>query len=129
MRSGSILYGSLHAFAFFAPSRLTLPFSRRQNATELRDLLKTNAKVYEYPGVTHLKVTVCDGWATFGSANYDTLSMRINRELNLATSDPATVEALVRQVFEPDFRASKRLTFEEARGRGGVLTEVLGDQL
>jgi cardiolipin synthase len=99
------------------------------NASELRDLLKTNAKVYEYPGVTHLKATVCDGWATFGSANYDSLSMRINRELNLATSDPATVQALVGQVFIPDFRVSKRLTYEEAQSRGGILTEVLGDQL
>jgi cardiolipin synthase len=99
------------------------------NLVELRSVLKIGAKVYEYPGMTHLKATVCDGWATFGSANYDTLSMRINGELNVATSDPATVQKLIDMVFEPDFRMSPRLTLKRAMSRGSVLTEIIGDQL
>lgn len=99
------------------------------NAEEMAKLLQTGARVYQYPGMTHLKATVCDDWMMFGSANYDTLSMRINRELNLATSHPATVRQLVEAVFEPDFRKSSQMTLEMAKAKGGVLSEVLGDQL
>jgi cardiolipin synthase A/B len=111
------------------PGKVDAKFMRKVNLVELRNLLTSGAKVYEYPGMTHLKATICDGWATFGSANYDTLSMRINRELNVATADPATVEDLIDKVFKPDLRVSSRLTIEAARARGGPLTEILGDQL
>ena len=111
------------------PGNVDAKFMKKVNAEELADLLGTHAKVYEYPGMTHLKATICDGWATVGSANYDPLSMRINRELNVATSDPATVQRLANEVFERDFRVSKQLTVEAARSRGGMLAEVLGDQL
>ena len=37
----------------------------------------------------------CDDWATVGSANLDTLSMRINRELNLSFNDPNHVRSLI----------------------------------
>lgn len=105
-------------------------FMDKANVAEMKHLLQTGVKVYEYPGMTHLKATICDNWGMFGSANYDTLSMRINRELNLATSDPATVKKLARTVFENDFRVSSRLTFEIARTRGGGRwAELLGDQL
>ena len=101
----------------------------KANVAELKKLIETGAKVYEYPGMTHLKATICDDWGMFGSANYDTLSMRINRELNLATSDPDTVRELAQKVFEPDFRVSSRLSLEKAKARGGVFAEVIGDQL
>ena len=55
--------------------------------------------------------------------------MRINHELNLATCDKAIVQKLITQVFEPDFRRSSRLTLEAARSRGGLFTELLGDQM
>jgi cardiolipin synthase len=102
---------------------------KKANVEEVQTLLRTGAKIYEYPGMTHLKATICDGWAMFGSANYDTLSMRINLELNLATSDEATVAKLERMVFAPDFRRSRLLTLESARSKGGLFTEILGDQM
>lgn len=101
----------------------------KANVAELKKLLETGTKVYEYPGMTHLKATICDDWGMFGSANYDTLSMRINRELNIAISDPSTVRELVQKVFQPDFRISSQLTLDQAKKRGGLFTEVLGDQL
>ena len=97
---------------------------QKVNAAEVADLVKMGAKVYEYPGMTHLKATVCDGWITFGSANYDTLSMRINRELNLATSHAPTVRNFVELVFEPDFRKSSRMTLEAAKAKGTKLGGV-----
>ena len=56
------------------------------NLATARVLIAGGAKFYRYPKMAHLKVMVCDDWATVGSANLDTLSMRINRELNIAFS-------------------------------------------
>jgi cardiolipin synthase A/B len=76
------------------------------NLSTARGLILAGAKVYIYPKMTHLKVMICDDWASVGSANFDTLSMRINRELNLVFSDRAAVRelSLKKAVFLPDFR-------------------------
>jgi cardiolipin synthase A/B len=92
-------------------------------------LIEAGAKVYRYPRMTHTKVMVCDDWACVGSANLDTLSMSINRELNIAFSDKAEVERLVAAVFTPDFARSARITLEETKKPGVVLAEILADQL
>lgn len=99
------------------------------NIVTARHLLQSGVKVYHFPGMTHLKALVCDGWATVGSANLDTISMRINRELNLAYSDPKLVQELVEQVFEPDLKASKLLTLEDTKLFLGPLIESIADQL
>ncbi len=103
------------------------------NAADLKKLLDVGAKAYLYPGMTHLKATVCDDWAMYGSANYDTLSLRVNVELNLASSDPRIVRTLASDVFERDFRTSKRLTPAMAdalvKAKGNAITEVTADQL
>ncbi len=111
------------------PSANDSKLMKKANVEELKKLLETGARVYEYPGMTHLKATVCDDWGMFGSANYDTLSMRINRELNLAISDAATVQDMANKVFLTDFGKSTRLTLEMCKARGGMFAEVLGDQL
>lgn len=94
-----------------------------------RGLVEAGAKVYRYPGMTHMKVMICDGWAQIGSANLDILSMRINRELNLAFSDPAAVRELESQVFQPDFRASKRIRLEDLHSPVAPIAEAIADQL
>lgn len=99
------------------------------NLSTARGLILAGAKVYRYPKMTHLKAMICDGWACVGSANLDTLSMRLNRELNLACSDPATVRALEKAVFLPDFRKSKRIPAHETDGLGNGVAEALADQL
>ena len=100
------------------------------NAASLERFAGAGGKVYAYPGMTHLKAAVFDDWATFGSSNYDTLSLRINRELNLASSHPKLVEGLVEKIFLPDFRKSRLMTQKElSRISAGPHAEIAGDQL
>lgn len=99
------------------------------NISTARALIRAGAKVLRYPKMTHLKVMVCDDWASVGSANLDTLSMRINRELNLAFSDIASIKELEKAVFLPDFRQSTRIRLRETEGIANSLAETLADQL
>jgi len=94
-----------------------------------RGLIEAGAQVYRYPKMTHMKVVLCDGWAQVGSANLDMLSMRINRELNLAFSDPAAIRELERKVFLPDFRASRHIRHEETTVPVAPIAEAVADQL
>jgi cardiolipin synthase A/B len=73
-------------------------------------LIESGVRVFIYPGMTHVKAAVYDGWACFGSANFDRLSFKVNQELNLATSDGETVARLDRQLFQPHFTRSIELT-------------------
>jgi cardiolipin synthase len=73
-------------------------------------LLDHGARVYLYPGMSHIKALYVDGWACWGSANFSGLSLRNNQEVNLATSDPAIAAALRRRLFERDFAKSFELT-------------------
>ena len=79
------------------------------NKVTINKLLEHGIRVYEYPGMSHVKAAVYDGWASVGSANFDKLSLKVNKELNLATSDPDTVQALLDQVFIPDLMMSKEI--------------------
>ncbi len=73
-------------------------------------MLRNGIRVYVYPGMTHVKAAVYDGWACLGSANFDKLSLQINQEVNLGTSHPAAVEDLLASVFYPDFAKSRELS-------------------
>ena len=99
------------------------------NLATARLLIRAGAKVFQYPKMTHLKVMLCDDWACVGSANLDTLSMRINRELNLAFSDGSAVRDLEDQVFQPDFRRSRRIRLAETGDISSGLAETIADQL
>jgi len=99
------------------------------NLATARTLIEAGAKIYRYPRMTHMKVMVCDGWATMGSANLDTLSMRINRELNIAFSDATEVEKLVATIFRPDIAVSKRIRLEETKGARAKFAEMIADHL
>lgn len=111
------------------PDKADQKIMDKNNAADLKKLIDKGAKVWAYPGMTHLKATVCDDWVMYGSANYDTLSQRINVELNLATSDPQTVNTVATRVFEHDFRAGTRVTAAMAREKGSPFAEMVGDQL
>jgi len=99
------------------------------NLATANGLILAGAKVYQYPKMTHLKAMVCDDWACVGSANLDTLSLRINRELNLTFSDGATVRELEEAVFLPDFRRSRRIRITETEDAANGLAEAIADQL
>lgn len=93
------------------------------------DLLRAGAKVYRYPGMTHMKAIICDGWATVGATNLDTHSLQISHELNISFADPGAVKTLARRVFKADFAVSKPLTIEETRHWLNPLAETIADQL
>ena len=111
------------------PNRANHGIMDAGNFVTARNLLEAGVKVYHFPGMTHLKAMICDDWATVGSANLDTLSLRINRELNFSFSDPALVGELVSLVFEPDFQASRPLTITDTKLPLASLIESIADQL
>jgi len=99
----------------------------RDNILTANALFENGVRVYIYPGMSHLKAAVFDGWACLGSANLDQLSLRINKETNLSTSEPEAVDALVEQLFEKDFRASPEMQQVFAEHWLDSLWELVGD--
>ncbi len=99
------------------------------NRVTINTLLRHGIRVYEYPGMSHIKAAVYDGWACVGSANFDKLSLKVNKELNLATSHPETVNALLEQVFIPDLIASREITDPVAVRLPDRLYEIAVDEL
>ncbi|MDJ0882324.1 MAG: phosphatidylserine/phosphatidylglycerophosphate/cardiolipin synthase family protein [Gammaproteobacteria bacterium] len=101
----------------------------RSNVLAANLMLNHGIRVYIYPGFSHVKAAIYDGWATLGSANFDRLSFRINRELNIASSHPEFTQQLMHRLFEPDFSISTELT-EPVPGRWrDYLDEIMGDYL
>ena len=79
------------------------------NEVTINKMLKNGIRVYSYPGMTHVKAAVFDGWASLGSANFDKLSLQVNEEINLGTSQPEVVQQLLDRVFIADFKTSREL--------------------
>lgn len=92
------------------PTRGNHGLVHASNQVAINTLLDNGIRVYVYPGMSHVKAAVYDGWACVGSANYDKLSLEVNKELNLATSDTDTVNRLLAQVFLPDIAMSEEIT-------------------
>lgn len=82
----------------------------RGNLVVANYLLAHGVRVYFYPGMTHVKALMVDGWSCVGTANLNHLSLRVNQEENIATSDPGFAERLKRDLFEEDFSRSHELT-------------------
>ena len=101
----------------------------RNNALAANVMLEHGIRVYVYPGMSHVKAAVFDGWACLGSANWDKWSLAINKELNLATSDPEAVDALISEVFEKDFAVSPELTEPFPERWSDFLLEFMGDYI
>lgn len=92
------------------PTNGNHPMMNLSNGVAINTMLEHGIRVYLYPGMSHVKAAVFDGWACVGSANFDAMSLRINREMNLATADPVTVDDLLVRLFHKDFAASKEVT-------------------
>jgi cardiolipin synthase A/B len=99
------------------------------NAVMANDLIGAGARVYAYPGMTHVKAAIYDGWACVGSANLNKMGLRIGQELNVAYSDPASVEQLKRELFDTDFRRSREIKTLESVSWLDSLVKVFSDQL
>ena len=80
------------------------------NALVADELVRNGVRVYAYPGMTHVKAAIYDGWACLGSANFDKMSLRIGQEEDVAFSDGPTVERLKKELFETDFARSHEIT-------------------
>jgi cardiolipin synthase len=92
------------------PNFNDLKAGHRSNLVTANYLLNHGVRVYLYPGMTHIKALLVDGWACLGSANFNNLSLRLNQEHDLATSDPQFAARLKRELFETDFAKSHELT-------------------
>jgi len=79
------------------------------NRLAINKMLKNGIRVYQYPGMTHVKAAIFDGWACMGSANFDKLSLQVNREVDLATSHKPVVDDLLERLFIPDLARSSEI--------------------
>lgn len=101
----------------------------KSNALAANAMLEHGIRVFVYPGMSHVKAAVFDGWACLGSANWDKLSFRTNKELNIATSHPEYVDELFKRVFDPDFAKSVELTEPFPERWSDHLAEIVADYI
>jgi cardiolipin synthase A/B len=111
------------------PARGNSGFMNSANLIAARAFLNNGIRVYAYPGMSHVKAALYDGWAIVGSANFDKLSLRINQETNLATSDPGFVRRIEQELFEVDFARAREWTEKKPAGWSDYLAKFFADQL
>lgn len=99
------------------------------NEVAINQMLEHGIRVYRYPGMSHIKAAIFDGWVCVGSANFDKLSLKINKELNLATSHPSVVAELLEDIFIPDLLVSREINKPLDLTMSARLAEVLVDEL
>jgi len=115
--------------------RVIMPLRGNHGPINTSNILAVNAmlehgiRVFVYPGMSHVKAAVFDGWACLGSANWDKLSFRTNKELNIATSHPHAVDELLERVFAADFEKSVEVTEPFPERWTDQLLEILADYL
>jgi cardiolipin synthase len=80
------------------------------NMVMANELIRHGIRVYLYPGMTHVKAAIYDGWACAGSANLEKMSLRVSQEMDVAFSDPNAVGRLKQELFETDFARGHELT-------------------
>ncbi len=80
--------------------------------------LHAGVRIFEWKGrVLHAKTATVDGkWSTVGSSNLDTLSLRVNLELNAVIEDRAFAAAMER-MFEEDLASCEEVTIEKWHAR------------
>jgi len=112
--STMVLYELVKARLRGVDVRVILPMGgnhgimNKANVPAANTLLAYGARVFIYPGMSHVKAAVFDGWACLGSANWDRLSFRTNKELNLATSNPEAVDELLERIRAAILRYSAK---------------------
>jgi cardiolipin synthase len=99
------------------------------NVVAANTLLQYGVRVFAYPGMSHIKAAIYDGWACVGSANFDKLSFQVNKEMNLGSSDPAFVRDLIAKVFDPDFAAAAELQEPLPAGWKNTFASIVASQL
>jgi cardiolipin synthase len=79
------------------------------NLVMANEMIRQGIRVFLYPGMTHVKAAIYDGWACVGSANLEKMSLRVSQEMDVAFSDPAAVNQLKQELFETDFKRAREL--------------------
>jgi cardiolipin synthase len=91
------------------PSENNVGIMQTCNQVMANKMVRNGIRVYFYPGMTHVKAAIYDGWACVGSANLEKMSLRVSQELDIAYSDPAAVNRLRQDLFAADFARSQEL--------------------
>ncbi len=99
----------------------------RSNVLAANLMLSHGIRVYIFPGFSHVKAAIYDGWVCIGSANFDRWSLKLNREMNIASSHPELATQVRERLFEPDFAASPELSEPVPERWTDYLIEILGD--
>ena len=99
------------------------------NKIAINKMLDNGIRVYRFPGMSHIKAAVIDGWMCVGTANFDKLSLQVNKELNLSTSHEPAVQELVERIFIPDFERSEEVFGNLEVTFANRLTEIWVDEL
>lgn len=92
------------------PGKNDVGIMDKNNRFMANKLFKNGVRVYFYNGMSHVKAAVYDGWAVVGSANFDKMSLYVNKEMSLGISNPAFVDELTERLFEKDFQHSEEMT-------------------
>jgi cardiolipin synthase len=133
--SDSMLYELAKARRRGVDVRVIIPYVSdsgvidRSNVTAINKMLENGIRVYIFPRASHVKGAVYDGWICLGSANFDRLSLRVNRELDIVTSDPGAVSAFMAKVINTDLDKSVELTEPLPARWSDYLRELIADQL
>jgi phosphatidylserine/phosphatidylglycerophosphate/cardiolipin synthase-like enzyme len=91
------------------PNRNDMLGVESHNFVTANALLRGGVRVFIHPGMTHVKAALVDGWVLLGSANFNNFSLRLNQELNVATSDPRFAAEVRARLFEADFARAHEL--------------------
>lgn len=73
-------------------------------------LVEQGVRVFFYPGMTHVKAVLIDGWACVGSGNLNQFGLRLCQEHNVATSEPGFAQKLKHDLFDEDVTHCYELT-------------------
>jgi cardiolipin synthase A/B len=111
------------------PSESDVGIMQASDLVVANEMVRNGIRVYIYPGMTHVKAAVYDGWACVGSANLEKMSLRVSQEVDVAFSDPATVGQLDQQLFEADFKRSKELKAPAELNWTDPLLKAIAEQL
>jgi len=111
------------------PARNDSGVMQINNSLVTGHLVRNGVRVYAYPGMTHVKAALYDGWACVGSANFDKMSLHVGQELDVAFSDPPTADRLKRELFDKDFACSREITTPAETSWFDPLIKAFTDQL
>jgi len=111
------------------PAVVNHAIMEHSNRIAINTMLEHGVRIFMYPGMSHIKAAVYDGWVCAGTANFDKLSLQINRELNLGTSHPETAQQLIELLFEPDFKKSTEITEPVSLDLKDHIIELIADEI